>query len=143
VSRLPVGLPEKSALAGRLVPDRVEAMATEFDTIDDYISAFPENVQVILEKVRQTILRAVPGAQEAIKYQMPTITLRGRSLVHFAGWRHHIGLYPIPAGDPKFEQDIAPYRDKATARFALDKPVPYELIERLVAFSVQRQAEIP
>jgi uncharacterized protein YdhG (YjbR/CyaY superfamily) len=116
-------------------------VATEFDTIDDYISAFPENVQVILEKVRRTIHKAAPGAQETIKYQMPTITLQGRSLVHFAGWRHHIGLYPIPAGDAKFEQDIAPYRDKATARFPLDKPVPYDLIERLVSFSVKQRAE--
>jgi uncharacterized protein YdhG (YjbR/CyaY superfamily) len=120
---------------------RVGAVATEFESVDDYISSFPEDVQAILQEVRRTIHQAVPGAEETIKYKMPTVTLQGKSLLHFAGWQHHIGLYPIPAGDPEFEQDIAPYREKATARFPLDKPIPYQLIQRLASLSATERAE--
>ena len=68
-------------------------MAAQFADVDEYIRTFPEDVQIILEKVRQTIRNAVPMAEETISYQMPTISLSGRSLVYFAAWKHHIGLY--------------------------------------------------
>jgi uncharacterized protein YdhG (YjbR/CyaY superfamily) len=115
-------------------------VAEEFSTIDDYISSFPEDVQVVLEDVRRTIHNAVPGAGEAISYQIPTITLNGRYLVYFAGWKHHISLYPLPDMDEGFEQEIAPYKTgKGTLRFPLGKPIPHDLITKLVALLVQQR----
>lgn len=117
-------------------------MADTFATIDDYISSFPEDVQIILEGVRRTIRKAAPGAGETISYQIPTLTLNGRDLVYFAAWKHHIGLYPIPTADEALEQELAPYRaTKATLRFPLRSPIPYDLIERLVALLVSSRSK--
>jgi uncharacterized protein YdhG (YjbR/CyaY superfamily) len=117
-------------------------MSKHFATIDDYIGSFPEDVQPILEKVRRTIRSAVPAPGETISYEIPTITLNGRNLVHFAAWKHHVGLYPIPQADEAFEQELAPYRTaKSTVRFPLREPIPYALIERLVAFHVKLRTE--
>ena len=117
-------------------------MADKFATIDDYISSFPEDVQIILEEVRRTIRNAVPTADETISYEMPTITLNGKSLVYFAAWKHHIGLYPIPTADEAFEQELAPYRGtKDTVRLPLRQPIPYDLIERLVALLVKQRVD--
>ena len=113
-------------------------MTRQFATIDEYISACPQDVQNILEQVRRTTRNATPAAGETISYAMPTMTLNGRDLVSFAAWKHHIGLYPVPAADDAFEQELAPYRAaKGTGRFPLGKPIPYDLIERLVALRVE------
>lgn len=115
-------------------------MAAKFTTIDEYISALPDDVAEIIEDVRLAIRNAVPDTGERISYQMPTITLDGKSLVHFAAWKHHIGLYPLPAADDALANELAPYNTgKGTARFPLDKPIPYDLIARLAAqLAVQR-----
>src|SRR5579859_7848311 len=97
-----------------------------FTTIDEYISSFPQDMQVILEKVRQSIRKAAPDVVETISYDMPTFDLNGKHLVFFAGWKHHISLYPIPAGDEAFQKKISHYkRAKGSIQFPLDKPVPY------------------
>lgn len=115
-------------------------MAAKFASIDDYIGSFPDDVQVILEEVRATIRASVPDPGEKISYQMPTITLDGQSLVYFAGWKHHIGLYPIPRADDALEAELAPYRGaKDTVRFPLREPMPYDLIARLAALLVTRR----
>jgi uncharacterized protein YdhG (YjbR/CyaY superfamily) len=102
-------------------------------TIDDYISTFPEDIQAILEKVRQSIKKAAPESIETISYGMPTFDLNGKHLVFFAGWKHHISLYPIPKGDEAFEQQLSSYkRAKGTIQFPLDKPMPYALVEQIV-----------
>jgi uncharacterized protein YdhG (YjbR/CyaY superfamily) len=117
-------------------------MPQKFATIDDYIHSFPEDVQPILREVRQAIRRAAPGAGEIISYQMPTFTLDGKALVYFAGWKRYVSFYPIPRVDEALEREIAPYRaEKSTLRFPLGKPIPYDLIERLVALHVKEQAE--
>ena len=117
-------------------------MADTFTTIDDYIGSFPDDVQVILKEVRHTIRNAAPSAQETISYQMPTLRLHGRNLVHFAAWKHHVGLYPIHTADEALEQELAPYRaTKATVRFLLREPIPYDLIERLVVLLVSSRPE--
>lgn len=104
-----------------------------FTTIDEYISTFPADIQAILEKVRQAILRAAPEAAETISYGIPTFNLNGKLLVSFAGWKQHISVYPLPAGDEAFQQKIAPYkRAKATLQFPLDAPLPYDLVEQCV-----------
>ena len=102
-------------------------------TIYEYISTFPDDIQAMLEKVRQAIQTAAPEAAETISYGMPTFNLNGKHLVFFAGWKHHISLYPIPAGDEAFQQKIAHYkRAKGTIQFPLDKPIPYDLVEKIV-----------
>ena len=106
-----------------------------FTTIDEYISTFPEETQAALEKVRQAIHNAAPEATETISYDMPTFDLNGKHLVFFAGWKHHISLYPTPAGDEAFLQELAHYkRVKSTIQFPLDKPIPYDFVEKIVTF---------
>ena len=97
----------------------------QFKTIDEYIEIFPQNVQSILEKVRQIILKTAPEAEETITYGIPSFKLKGRSLVYFAAWKRHISLYPVPLGDEAFQKELSPnVGGKGTVRFRLDKPFP-------------------
>lgn len=106
-------------------------------TIDEYIAGFPPDVQEILQKIRATIREAAPGAQETIKYRMPTFTLNG-NLVHFAAFKKHIGFYPIPTGIKKFAKELSAYKtSKGAVQFPLDQPIPYDLIRRIVEFRVE------
>jgi uncharacterized protein YdhG (YjbR/CyaY superfamily) len=106
---------------------------TTFTSVDDYVASCPDDVQEILSRIRATVRSVLPDAEERISYQMPTITLDGRALVHFAAWKHHIGLYPLPEVDHELQAELAPYETgKGTARFPLNRPVPYDLIEKLV-----------
>jgi uncharacterized protein YdhG (YjbR/CyaY superfamily) len=110
-------------------------------TIDEYIAGFPKDVQQILRKVRRTIRVAAPGAQETIKYQMPTFILNG-NLVYFAGFKNHIGFYPIPTGIEKFKRELSAYKTaKGSVRFPLDRPIPFGLISRIVKFRVQENSK--
>jgi uncharacterized protein YdhG (YjbR/CyaY superfamily) len=114
----------------------------DFSTVEEYIGTFPADVQEILQRVRQTILAAVPGAGEKISYQIPTVTLDGQALLYFSGWKQHISVYPIPDGDDALAAEIAPYRaGKGTLRFGLDEPIPYELIGRLARAFVASRAQ--
>ena len=109
-------------------------MAQHFNTIDEYITSFPTEVQGILREVRRRCHTAVPDSGEMISYGIPTITLDGKYVVYFAGWAHHLSVYPVPAGDAGFKAEIAPYRSaKGTLKFPLGKPVPYELIGKTAA----------
>ena len=117
-------------------------MKTQYKTIDEYIKSFPGDVQVILQKMRQTIRKAAPGAVEAISYQMPTFKLNGKNLVHFAGWKEHIGFYPTPSGTEAFQKEISPYKAaKGSIQFPLDRPIPYNLVEKIVTFRVRESEE--
>jgi uncharacterized protein YdhG (YjbR/CyaY superfamily) len=103
-----------------------------FTTIDEYINAFPEDVQKILNQLRQTIKDAAPEAEETINYQMPTFTLNG-NLVHFAAFKNHIGFYPTPAGIEAFREELAPYKGaKGSVQFPIDQPLPLPLIRKIV-----------
>jgi uncharacterized protein YdhG (YjbR/CyaY superfamily) len=105
--------------------------------IDEYIAAFPPQVQEILEKIRNTIRKAAPAAQETIKYQMPTFTLNG-NLVYFAAFKNHIGFYPPSAANEKFKTELTAYvGPKGSLKFPLNKPIPYTLIGRIVKVRVQ------
>lgn len=115
-------------------------MSDRFETVDGYIESFPPDVQVILEEVRRMIRTAAPGAEETISYQIPTVTLGGKYLVYFAGWKRHLSLYPIHAFDEPLEGQIACYRSgKDTLRFPLSEPIPFELIERIVSALMERR----
>jgi uncharacterized protein YdhG (YjbR/CyaY superfamily) len=112
--------------------------ATAPENIDDYIDGFPPKVQKILQKIRKTIQKAAPDAEEAISYQIPTFKLNG-NLIHFAAYEHHIGLYPGPRGVKEFEKEMALYEGgKGTVRFPLDEPIPYDLITRITKYRVQK-----
>ena len=104
------------------------------ETIDAYIEGFPEDVQAILEKMRQTVRKAAPEATEAIAYRMPTFRLNG-NLVHFAAFKDHVSFFPTPKGIMAFKRELSPYKgSKGTVQFPLDKPIPYELVRRITAF---------
>ncbi len=113
------------------------AQPRAFTNIDEYIAQFPAEIQEILAKVRATIHAAAPEATEAIKYQMPTFIYHG-NLVHFAAFQHHIGFYPVPSGIEAFKAELAAYpQGKGSVQFPLDRPIPYELITRIVAFRAE------
>ncbi len=110
----------------------------KFTTIDGYIAQFPKEVQAILEKIRQTVADAAPGAVEAISYQIPTFKLNGSNLVHFAAWKDHIGFYATPAGNTAFQKELARYKmAKGSVRFPLDEPIPYDLVAEIARFRVK------
>jgi uncharacterized protein YdhG (YjbR/CyaY superfamily) len=112
----------------------------EFGSVEEYIGSFPAGVQPILEQVRRAILDAVPGAAETISYHIPTITLGGRPLLYFAGWKRHISLYPAPGGDEALERRLGAYRTaKSTLKFPLSQPVPYDLIAQVAKLSLRQR----
>ena len=105
--------------------------------IDEYIAGFAPEVQEILQKIRGIVRATAPEAKEKIAYQMPTFTLNGKNLVHFAAFKHHIGFYPTPSGTEKFQAEIAGYKHaKGSIQFPLDMPIPYDLIEKIVKFRI-------
>jgi len=105
--------------------------------IDEYIAAFPPDVQEILEKIRMTIRKAAPQAEETISYHMPTFTLKGQYLVYFAAFKKHIGFYPAPIGNAEFKEELSVYgASKGTVKFPFDQPIPFDLIGKIVRFRV-------
>lgn len=114
---------------------------TTAKTIDEFIANSPSEVQGILKRIRATVQKAAPGAEETINYGIPTFTLKG-NLVHFAGFASHIGFYPTPAGIEKFKKELSPYETaKGSVKFPLDQPIPYDLIEKIVKFRVKENLE--
>jgi uncharacterized protein YdhG (YjbR/CyaY superfamily) len=114
---------------------------TKLETIDHYIAGFPLEVRELLQKVRLAIKKAAPEAEEAIKYQIPTFTLKG-NLLSFAAYKNHIGLYPAPKGNAEFQNELSVYKaEKHSVRFPLDKPLPVKLISKLVKFRVKEHLE--
>lgn len=110
---------------------RLSGMAS-FATVDDYIASHPPDVQGALQQIRRTMHAVVPGARETISYNIPTITLDGRPLVHFAGWKRHVSVYPVPDGDDADQAQLAPYRSGAsTAKFPLGRAIPLDVIARI------------
>ncbi len=103
--------------------------------VDAYIQSFPEQARAVLDQVRQAIRRAAPDVTETMSYGMPTYDRNGKHLVFFAGWKRHVSLYPLPAGDDAYQHDIAPFKGaKSALQFAYDRPVPYDLVERTVTY---------
>ena len=114
----------------------MEDNKVRFNSIDEYIATFPEEIQAILQTIRETIRAAAPDAEEKISYQMPTFFLKG-NLVHFAAFKNHIGFYPTPSGVETFKEELARYQGaKGSIRFPLDEPMPLDLITRIVKMRV-------
>jgi uncharacterized protein YdhG (YjbR/CyaY superfamily) len=115
----------------------MESNRVSFHSIDEYIATFPEDVQKIMEQLRGTIKAAAPEAGEKISYNMPTFTLNGTYLVYFAGWKNHIAFYGAPRGNAEFKEDLSAYETgQGTLQFPYSKPIPFDLITKIVKFRV-------
>ena len=106
--------------------------ALTFDTVQEYLDSFPEEVASVLRAVQDRLRAAAPGADEVISYGIPTLRLEGRNLVHFAGWKHHVSIYPAPDDLSSLEPEITPYvAGRGTLKFPLADGVPLELVEKV------------
>ena len=111
------------------------------NNIDNYIAGFPKETQEILQQVRSLISKAAPAAEATINYGIPTFTLKG-NLVHFAGYKNHIGFYPTPSGIETFKKELSIYNGaKGSVQFPIDKPMPLALISKIVKFRVKENME--
>ena len=122
---------------------RVNMRKADLTNVDEYISAQPEAAQAVLRRVRSTLGKALPGAEEVISYKIPAYRLHGRIVLYFAGWKQHYSLYP--AGEllvAAFKDQLASYKvSKGTIRFPLCKPIPVKLIERIAKFRAEEAAQ--
>jgi uncharacterized protein YdhG (YjbR/CyaY superfamily) len=110
--------------------------------IDEFIAGSPKETQELLKKMRSVIQKAAPGTEEAISYGIPTFKLNGRNLVHFSGYKEHIGFYPGAAGIESFQEALSKYKtSKGTVQFPLDKPLPVGLITQIVKFRIAQEKE--
>jgi uncharacterized protein YdhG (YjbR/CyaY superfamily) len=116
-------------------------IAAKPGTIEEYIAAFPAPTQMVLKQVHSCIKKAAPEAEETIGYGIPTYKLNG-NLVHFGGYKQHIGFYPAPAAIKTFEKELSIYKSsKGAVQFPLDKPMPLTLITKIVKFRVKQNLE--
>jgi len=110
--------------------------------VDQYIADYPEKVKVILQNIRVVIKQSAPDAEESIAYGMPAYKTFNRPLIYFAGFKNHIGLYALPSGNTAFKDELTQYKQgKGSVQFPLSKPLPYDLIERIVKFRVKENEE--
>jgi len=110
----------------------------KFRTIDEYITQFPKNIRHVLEELRRAIKESAPEAEETISYGMPTFKLNGKALVYFAAWKEHVGFYPIPSAIETFKKELAPFKKaKGSVQFQYDKPLPFDLVKKIVKFRVK------
>jgi len=110
---------------------------SRFSTIDEYISSYPEDVQEILQKLRKAIKTLAPNSIETISYQIPTFKLNG-ILVHFAAYKNHIGFYPTPSAINEFQNEFGNFEfSKGSIKFPIRKPIPMNLIKRIVEFKIK------
>jgi uncharacterized protein YdhG (YjbR/CyaY superfamily) len=117
------------------------ATRTTVGSIDEYITGFPVETQAVLEELRALIKAAAPEATETISYAIPTFDLNGKHLVHFAGFKKHIGFYPTGSGIEAFKEEIKHYKwATGSVQFPLGKPLPRDLIRRIVEFRAEECA---
>ena len=116
---------------------------TNFQSIDEYIAACPPDSQAYLREIRNLIRSLVPDAKEKISYQIACFELNGMNLIHFAGWKKHISLYPVPAGDEAFESEVSQYVDgKGTVKFPLDEPLPMKLVKKIIKLHLSQNLKM-
>lgn len=110
-------------------------------TVDEYIAGFPPEVAERLQRIREIIVADVPEPQEKVRYGIAAVMLGGRYALHYASWKRHIGLYPVPTLDEPLESRIAPFRaEKDSVVFPHSEPIPYELIGEVTRAIVARRA---
>lgn len=109
----------------------------EYSNIDEYIKLFPKDVRLRLQQIREAIQKAAPEATETISWRMPTFKLNG-NLIHFAAFKKHIGIYPGVEAILAFEEQLKEYKtSKGAIQLPMDKPIPFGLINKIVAFRVK------
>ncbi len=112
----------------------------EYKTIDEYISNFPDDIQVILQKMRKTIASVTPDSKEKISYGIPTFELNGKNLIHFGGYEKFVSIYPGAAATEALKVKLTDYKtSKGTIQFPLDKPIPYDLIIEITQFCIDQR----
>lgn len=108
------------------------------DNVNEYIAEFPKDIQEILEKIRATIKKAAPQAEESISYAMPGYKLNERPLVYFAAYKNHIGFYATPSGHKEFEKELSKYKQgKGSVQFPIQEKIPFSLISKIVKFKAK------
>lgn len=113
----------------------------KFTSIEDYITATPENVKSKLEEIRNIIKNAAPDTEEVISYGMPAFKRNG-ILVYFAGWKSHIGFYPAGSNMADFADELSKYKtSKGAIQFRLDESLPEKLIAKIVRFRIKENQE--
>jgi uncharacterized protein YdhG (YjbR/CyaY superfamily) len=117
---------------------------TNYQSIDEYIGTFPDDIQSHLESMRQIIKSVIPGAIETISYQIPTFKINNKNIVHFSAYKKHIGLYPGPSAIEHFKEELSHYKwSKGAVQFPLDNPIPSELVKKIVIFRArENQSQI-
>jgi uncharacterized protein YdhG (YjbR/CyaY superfamily) len=112
-------------------------------TIEEYLAMFPKDIQRILEKLRQVVRETAPEATETISYDIPTFKLKGKGLISFGAWKKHIAIYPGTATIEALKKELLPFKQsKGTVQFPLDKPIPVDLVKRIVKFRIkERESE--
>jgi uncharacterized protein YdhG (YjbR/CyaY superfamily) len=112
------------------------------ENMDAYIAGFPKPVQEVLQQLRKAIHEAAPETQEKIAYGMPAFRLYGRDLIYFAAFKNHIGLYALPSGNIAFRKELEAYKTgKGSIQFPLDKPMPWQLIAKIIRFRIQENLQ--
>lgn len=108
---------------------------------EEYISSFPPATQKILQQIRTAIKKIAPKAEEAISYGIPVFNLNGTYLIYLAGYKNHVSIYPAPRGKDEFKEILSSYKGgKGTVQFPLDKPIPFNLITKIVKFRMQENS---
>jgi uncharacterized protein YdhG (YjbR/CyaY superfamily) len=117
---------------------------TNYQSIDEYIGTFPDDIQSRLESMRQIIKSVIPGAIETISYQIPTFKINNKNIVHFSAYKKHIGLYPGSSAIEHFKEELSQYKwSKGAVQFPLDNPIPSELVKKIVIFRArENQSQI-
>jgi len=116
-------------------------MESKASDINSYIETQPENFRIALQKIRETIKEAAPDAEETISYSMPAFRYYG-ILVYFAGFKNHIGFFPTGKGIESVKDELSGYEfSKGTIRFPINKPIPFDLIRKIIKNRVAENLE--
>ena len=116
--------------------------AQSFNSIDEYIKSFPNDIQQLLEQIRATIIENAPNVVESISYGMPSYKIHGKPLVYFAAFKKHIGFYATPSGHTEFAEELSIYKmGKGSVQFPLDQAIPFDLISKIVKFRVNENSK--
>lgn len=111
-------------------------------TVEEYLANVPKEQQKLLQQIRSTIKKALPGSGERISYGLPCFTLDDSPVIFYAGFKNHVSVYPVPREHPAFKKELASYKGgKGTAQFPLDEPIPFDLIARMAKFRMEEKAQ--
>jgi uncharacterized protein YdhG (YjbR/CyaY superfamily) len=118
---------------------KIADVAEKPTSVEQYMLTLPDDVQLVLREVRNTIHEAIIGAEDCISYAIPAVKVDGKVVVYYSGWKSHVSVYPIPPGTAAFQKRIAPYvAGKGTLKFLLSEPIPHKLIAEISTAHLKR-----